>query len=127
MPKKCVFYRIKLSNMQKNRAFMHCFCINIRFWCGRQELKLSKTRYFSPLLYENTPFLSLVPKPVPQETPRFSPFTAFSPSIPVRPIQRRHFHLFLLCRPAGRPVSIHTFSTPHAASITRIAPSRACA
>ena len=37
--KKRVFDRIKLSNIQKNRAFMHCFCIITRFWCGRQELK----------------------------------------------------------------------------------------
>ena len=36
---KRVFDRIKLSNIQKNRAFMRCFCIINRFWCGRQELK----------------------------------------------------------------------------------------
>ena len=22
---------------KENRAFMHCFCINARFWCGRKE------------------------------------------------------------------------------------------
>ena len=38
--KNSIFDRIKLSNTQKNRAFMHGFCIITRFWCGRQELKI---------------------------------------------------------------------------------------
>ena len=35
--KKRVFDRIKLSNIQKNRALMRLFCIITRFWCGRKE------------------------------------------------------------------------------------------
>ena len=34
-----IFDRIKLSNIQKNRAFMRLFCIITRFWCGRKERK----------------------------------------------------------------------------------------
>ena len=30
---------LKLSNMQKNRAFIRSFRINTRFWCGRKERK----------------------------------------------------------------------------------------
>ena len=37
MAKNSIFNCIKLSNMQKNRANMHCFCIITRFWCGRKE------------------------------------------------------------------------------------------
>ena len=39
LSKKRVFDRIKLSNIQKNRAFMRLFCIITRFWCGRKERK----------------------------------------------------------------------------------------
>ena len=39
LSKKRVFDCRKLSNIQKNRAFMRLFCIITRFWCGRQELK----------------------------------------------------------------------------------------
>ena len=37
MAKKWIFDRIKLSNIQKNRANMRLFCIITRFWCGRKE------------------------------------------------------------------------------------------
>jgi hypothetical protein len=40
MAKKRCFDRIKLSNMQKNEAFIRSFRINTSFWCGRQELKI---------------------------------------------------------------------------------------
>ena len=40
LSKKRVFDRIKLSNTQKNRAFIRSFRIITRFWCGRQELKI---------------------------------------------------------------------------------------
>ena len=39
LSKNRIFDRIKLSNTQKNRAFIRAFLINTRFWCGRQELK----------------------------------------------------------------------------------------
>ena len=39
LSKNKLFDRIKLSNIQKNRAFMRSFRINTSFWCGRQELK----------------------------------------------------------------------------------------
>ena len=39
LSKKSIFDRIKLSNIQKNRAFMRLFCIITRFWCGRKERK----------------------------------------------------------------------------------------
>ena len=39
MAKNSIFDCIKLSNMQKNRAFMRLFCIITRFWCGRKERK----------------------------------------------------------------------------------------
>ena len=37
LSKNLIFERINPSNIQKNRAFMHCFRITTRFWCGRKE------------------------------------------------------------------------------------------
>ena len=37
LSKNSIFDRIKLSNMQKNEAFIRSFRINTSFWCGRKE------------------------------------------------------------------------------------------
>ena len=59
LSKNLIFDCIKLSNIQKNRAFIRSFRINTRFWCGRQvsalwaerrnadKLRASSTRSFT--------------------------------------------------------------------------------